>query len=80
MDVDCLTCANLKCYRGTCDRYGVPQEPDDYECGYDDITEDEIERFFSNGEKWDASIEGAGCSGYVEQSYDPYIDDYDNRW
>ena len=77
---DCTSCGNLRVYRGTCDRYGVPLEPDDYECACEDVTEDEIDKYFSNGDKWDDRIEGAGCSGYSENTYDPYIDDYDNRY
>lgn len=70
---DCFECEHLIKYSGSRDRYGVPQEPDDYECARaEDLTEDEIEKHFCNGE--------SGCRCFEQQSYDPYIDDYDNRW
>ena len=70
---DCTECRHLKVYTGSRDRYGVPQEPDDYECDMlEELTEDELERHFCNGE--------SGCRCFEVNEYDPYFDDYDNRF
>lgn len=70
---DCNDCMYLKIYRGSKDRYGVPQEPDDFEClKMDEMTEEEIDKYYCDGE--------SGCPCYEMNDYDPYFDDYDNRW
>ena len=70
---DCNDCMYLKIYRGSKDRYGVPQEPDDYEClKMDEMTEEEFDKYYCDGED--------GCPCYEMNDYDPYFDDYDNRW
>lgn len=61
---NCHECKNLRCYRGGRDRYGVPQEPDEYECKViEELTEEEADRFFSNAESWESPEDG--CSGFV---------------
>ena len=70
---DCSDCLYFKIYKGSKDRYGVPQEPD--ECEYlkmDDMSEEEFDKYYCDGE--------SGCPCYEMNDYDPYIDDYDNRW
>ena len=70
---DCNDCMYLKIYRGSKDRYGVPQEPDDCEClKMDDMSEEEFDKYYCDGE--------SGCPCYEMNDYDPYFDDYDNRW
>lgn len=70
---NCNDCLYLKIYRGSKDRYGVPQEPDDFEClKMDEMTEEEIDKYFSDGE--------SGCPYYEMNNYEPYFDDYDDRW
>ena len=70
---NCNDCLYLKIYRGSKDRYGVPQEPDECEClKMDDMSEEEFDKYFCDGED--------GCPYYEMNDYDPYIDDYDNRW
>jgi len=65
----CFDCKNLICYRGSCDRYGVPQEPDDYECKVcEELTEEEIDTFFCDGKKWNGDEDG--CSGYEMRDID----------
>ena len=69
---NCSDCLYLKIYKGSKDRYGVPQEPDDCEClMMDKMSEEEIDRYYCDGEE---------CPYYEVNDYDPYIDDYDNRW
>lgn len=58
----CFDCENFICYRGSHDRYGVPQEPDDYEC-LGEPTEEEIEDYFCNGMEWDEYEDG--CSAFI---------------
>ena len=70
---NCIDCLYYKIYRGSKDRYGVPQEPDDCEClKMDEMTEEEIDKYFCDGED--------GCPCFEMNDYDPYFDDYDNRW
>ena len=70
---NCSDCLYLKTYRGSKDRYGVPQEPDDFEClKMEEMTEKEIDKYYCDGE--------SGCPYYEMNDYDPYFDDYDNRW
>ena len=61
----CEDCKFFKRYTGTRDRYGVPQEPDDYEC-VGNVTENDMERFFCNAESWDNKEDA--CGGF-EQRY-----------
>lgn len=67
----CQDCRYLKCYRGTCDRYGVPQEPDYYECE-GECTEDELDRFFYGCEEWQDDEDG--CQGFELR------EDFDDEW
>ena len=70
---NCNDCLYLKTYKGSKDRYGVPQEPDDYEClRMEDMSEEEFDKYYCDGE--------SECPYYEMNDYDPYIDDYDNRW
>ena len=70
---DCSDCLYFKIYKGSRDRYGVPQEPDECEClKMDDMTEEEIDKYFCDGED--------GCPCYEMNDCFSYIDDYDNRW
>lgn len=70
---NCNDCLYLKIYRGSKDRYGVPQEPDDYEClMMDKMSEEEFDKYYCDGKD--------GCPYYEMNDYDPYFDDYDNRW
>lgn len=64
---NCYDCKNLVCYRGSKDRYGVPQEPDDYEC-VGEPTEEEMEDYFYNGISWDEYEDG--CSSYERRDFD----------
>lgn len=64
----CEDCACFKVYRGTTDRYGVPQEPDECECTSERVTEEELDRFFSDGQKW--QDEEDACSGFIYSPYD----------
>ena len=57
----CEDCKYFKVYTGTRDRYGLQQEPDDYEC-VGRATEEDLDRFFSNSESWNNSADG--CSGF----------------
>lgn len=69
MKNSCFGCKNLICYSGSKDRYGVPQEPDDYECKKcESLTEEEFDRYFCDGVEWSSDEEG--CSGY-----EMFIDD-----
>ena len=63
----CYECANLRCYRGSHDRYGVPQEPDDYECA-GEPTEEEIDRYFCEGKEW--RFDEDGCSAFIQKEYE----------
>lgn len=47
--MNCWDCINYKVYRGSRDRYGVPQEPDEYECTGEPREED-IDKYFCNAE------------------------------
>lgn len=66
---NCTECKYYRVYRGTRDRYGVPQEPDDAECVCENVTDHDIETYFCNGKSWDNTEEGAGCTGYESRGY-----------
>lgn len=55
----CNDCKFFKVYRGSRDRWGIQQEPDDYECT-GNPTEAELDKYFCDGHEW--SIDG--CSSY----------------
>lgn len=57
----CQDCCHLKCYKGSTDWYGVPQEPDDYECT-GNPSEEDLERYFCNDEEWHDDEDE--CSGF----------------
>jgi len=63
---NCSECKFLVCYSGSKDRYGIPQEPDDYEC-VAEPTEEEIDRFFCNGESWNDNEKG--CSWFEQRDF-----------
>lgn len=63
----CYDCKNFRVYSGSHDRFGVPQEPDDYECiGLP--TEEEIDKYFCDGVEWRDSDDG--CSGFELRDFD----------
>ena len=69
----CFECKNLIKYSGSKDRYGVPQEPDDYECkACENLTEEEFDKFFCEGEEWDEPENG--CSGFEQADWRDYED------
>ena len=57
----CEQCKHFRCYTGSRDKYGVPQEPDDYEC-VGDPDEKDLEKYFSDGVEWKDNEDG--CSGF----------------
>ena len=63
MKRSCFTCAYLIRHAGSKDKYGVAQEPDDYDCE-GTPTEADLDVFFSDGIEWDENDEG--CSSYKE--------------
>ena len=56
----CEDCKFFRIYRGSRDRYGVPQEPDDAEC-VGNVTENDLEKFLCNAESWDKEEDGCSC-------------------
>lgn len=69
MAYGCNNCKHCKCYRG-----GY-WDPDEYECTSDceDITEEQFERVWSDGETW-SILEEPICPGYEECEPEPYDD------
>lgn len=65
----CKDCIYFKFYRGTRDRWGIQQEPDDYECA-GQSTEEELDRFFSDGEEWSEDAEGCQAFKLNERLWD----------
>ena len=63
----CYDCKFFRCYSGSHDRFGVPQEPDDYECE-GEPTEEDIDKYFCDGEEWRDNE--TGCSGFVMRDFD----------
>lgn len=72
MKYSCFECQMLVKYSGSKDRYGVPQEPDDYECK-GEPTEEEIDKYFCDGQEWSSDEEGCSCFKQIDWS--KYIDD-----
>ena len=70
MKNSCFNCEYFRLYRGTCDSLGVPQEPDDYECG-GEPTEEDYDTYFTDGKEW--SDTENGCSAFVMREFE---DDY----
>ena len=64
MKKSCFTCAYLIRHAGSKDSFGVPQEPDDFDCE-GTPTESDMDIFFSEGVEWDENDEG--CSSYKER-------------
>lgn len=64
---DCTECKYYRVYRGTTDRFGVPQEPDDAECTSDRATEEDLDKYFSDGISWHDDAEG--CAGFEFAGY-----------
>lgn len=69
---NCYDCKFFKIYRGSRDRFGVQQEPDDSECISDRATEEDIDKYYSDGVSW--SNDEEGCAGYEPADYP---DDYE---
>lgn len=62
----CSDCKHLIVYAGSTDKYGIPQEPDDYECEViEQITEEDFDKYFCNGEKWGDKETGCKCFSEV---------------
>jgi len=71
MSWGCQDCENLICYHGSRDRFGVPQEPDDYECkACEDITVEEFDKYFCDGKEWSGNRKG--CSGFKMIDWSKY--------
>lgn len=49
-EMTCEGCKWFKVYRGTRDRYGLQQEPDDYDCTSSRATEDDLDKYLCDGE------------------------------
>lgn len=65
--LSCEDCKYFRVYYGSKDKYGVPQEPDDYECVGEPSDED-IDKYFTDSEEWDSSEDG--CSGFAMREDD----------
>ena len=64
--MNCSDCKFFKKYRGTRDRYGLQQEPDDYDCTSSRATEEDLDKYFCDAEEWNEGQEG--CRGF-ERKY-----------